>query len=56
MMRTLNQTEVNDVSGGTFGLLSCLLGGLFAKKSYDCTPAPKCQPAPKCDPKPKSHC
>ena len=50
-MRTLNTTELNDVSGGTFGLLSRLL----SFKSYDCKPAPKCEPkpAPKCDPKPK---
>ncbi|MBN2971831.1 hypothetical protein JW805_07360 [Roseomonas aeriglobus] len=53
-MRDLRTSELNAVSGGTFGLLSWL----FACKPQPvkCAPAPKCEPAPKCDPKPKKGC
>lgn len=53
IMRTLNVTELNDVSGGTFGCLSRWI----SYKRNDCKPAPKCdpKPEPKCDPKPKKR-
>lgn len=48
-MRTLDQNEIANVSGGTFGLLSGLLGGLFGRNSY-CAPK---KPEPVCKPKKK---
>jgi hypothetical protein len=51
-MRTLDIAETNDVSGGCFGLLPCLFGGLFSWNF--CAPAPQAcapQPAP-CNPAP----
>lgn len=58
-MRTLDTAEMENVSGGTFGLISCLLGGLLrvdncAPKAKVCEPAP-CKPAPApCKPAKKS--
>lgn len=68
-IRELSSQEVQNVSGGTFGLLSGLLsfklnllGSLFGSKSNCYTPAPAptpCQPAPTpspcqtCQPAPK---
>ncbi len=56
-IRELSSQEVQNVSGGTFGLLSFklnLLGSLFGRNTCY-TPAPSpCQPAPSpCQPAPK---
>ena len=40
-MRVLKSEEMKNVSGGTFGLLSCLFGGLFGgwgRSSSHCAP------------------
>ncbi len=52
IMRVLDKAEVNQVSGGTFGLIGGLLGLLFGSKSY-CAPV-QCAPV-KCAP-PKKGC
>ena len=67
-IRELSSQEVQNVSGGTFGLLSGLfsfklnlLSSLFGGRNNSCyTPAPSpCQPAPSpcqtCQPAPKPH-
>lgn len=54
-MRTLNQAELDTVSGGTFRLLSCLLGSIKKPEPAKCAPEPKCDPAPKCPPAPKKR-
>lgn len=55
-IRELSSQEVQNVSGGTFGLLGGLLSfklnllsSLFGRRSSCYTPAPSpCQPAPSC--------
>ena len=54
-IRELSSQEVQNVSGGTF----CLLTSLFSLFRSSCAPAPvSCQPAPKptCQPAPKPTC